>query len=150
MKTLSIAFLIILTGFLGGCAHQNSGIRYYEIVNKETSEGRKYQSTALIASIATDMPGVKSLSVGRLNIEWTDKIMQIEEAIYDRKGNFITKLSQKYLAGMYPSHTIRAEGEATSRVVDATAGGVTGAVISTGGAAAVGALPGAVSTLFAQ
>lgn len=141
--------LVLILSFLTGCAHQNSGIRYYEPVTKVNKDGNRYQKQELVASIATDMPGVTSLTVGRLHVEWIGEAMLTEEAVYDRKGNFITKLSQRYLPGFYPSHTIRAQGEATARVVDSSAAGVTGAVISTGGAAAAGTLPGAISSVFA-
>lgn len=143
------AVMLAVAVLLGGCAHQNSGIRIYEPVTKVSKTGAIYQKTEIVASIATDMPGLKSLRYGKFYAEWSGEAMQTEEAVYDRKGNFIAKLSQRYLPGLYPSHTIRAQGEATARVVDSAAAGVTGGLLSAGAMATGAGIPGAVAGAFA-
>jgi hypothetical protein len=141
-------WVVVVVLLVSGCAHQNSGIRYYEPVQKVDRNGNTYTKNEIVASIATDMPGVESVEVGKLAIKFSGEAMQTEEAVYDRKGNFVTKLTQRYLPGIYPSHTIKAQGEATARVTDAAAAGVTGAVLSGGGAAVAGGVPGALGAAF--
>jgi len=134
MKTI----LLFLAVALSACAHQNSGIRVYEPVTRVDKSGHTYQKSELVASVATDMPGLSKLTVGKLEATFSGQTMQVQEAIYDRKGNYVCTLNQVYLPGVYPSHTIKAQGEATARIFDAGAAGVTGAILSSTGVAAVG------------
>ena len=137
-RLVPLAIVLSAAVSLSGCAHQNSGIRYYEPIAAVDKAGHVYQRNALVASVATDMPGLTELRIGKLSATFSAQTMQVEDAIYDRKGNYVATTHSVYLPGVYPSHTIKAQGEATAKIFDATAAGVTGGILAGAGVSAAG------------
>jgi hypothetical protein len=132
------AFILQLLAFSLLSACGTSGIRYYEPVTRVDKAGHRYQKNELVAAIETDLPGLSELTVGKLSLKFSDKVMQIQEAAFDKKGNYVATLNQSLPAGMYASRAIDAKGRAMKKIIDSSASGVTGAAAMIGGAAVTG------------
>lgn len=136
MLLILLCFMLLGLTFFSGCT--NSGIRYYEPVTRVDKTGHIYQKNELVAAVETDMPGLKELKIGKLTATFSDKVMQIQEAAFDKKGVYVATLNQSFPAGMYASRTIEAKGRAMKKTIDSTAAGVSGAAGMIGGAAVTG------------
>ncbi len=132
MRTLLLLFIVLLTG----CA--TSGIRYYEPVTRVDKAGNQYQRNELVAAVETDMPGLSQLRIGKLEATFSGQTMQCQEAVYDRKGNYVAPLNQTYLPGMYSSHTIDAKGKAYREIINSTGAAGTGILATLGGVLVTG------------
>jgi hypothetical protein len=135
---LRFIFILQLSALIFLCACGTSGIRYYEPVTRVDKAGHKYQKNELVAAIETDLPGLSELTVGKLSLKFSDKVMTIQDAAFDKKGNYVATLNQSLPAGMYASRTIEAKGRAMKKIIDSSAAGVTGAAVMIGGAAVTG------------
>ena len=136
---LKKALALLLIAPLSGCGvFQTAGIKYYEPVVKVDKYGNRYQKHELVANINTDLPGVTSIDVGKLHIKFSDRVMTCQEAVYDRKGNYVATLNQTYLSGAYPSHNVTAQGAAGAKLFDSGAAGATGILATVIGTVATG------------
>jgi hypothetical protein len=145
MKNLCILIAIAL---LPACAHQNAGIRVYEPATETKADGSQRAVSRLVASISGDMPGLKDLTVGRVAMSFHTSVQGVEEEpVLNREGQLVAVRRTPILAGFFSSRTIAAQGKANRDTIDGVAAGVTGAVLSTGGAAFTGGVPGALGAL---
>ena len=125
MRNLSLVLCLLL----GGCS---SGLRYYEPVSRVDKAGRTYQHNEIVADIQCDAPGLTSLNVGKLSMTFSGETMTIQEAVYNRAGNWVATLTHQLLPGLYPSRTIAAKGVANSHTLDSAGATGTGIISSVG------------------
>jgi hypothetical protein len=140
MKNKLTASALALAVSLTGCAHVNSGIRYYEPLVTVDKKGVSHTNMRLKASLAVDMPGLQTLTIGDIRLDFNSRPITSSEAIYDRRGNFVEVMPTSYLPGLYPSHTIESQGVATAKIIDSAAAAATGTLLSIGGGIASGGL----------
>ena len=123
---------VILCLLLGGCAFNNAGIRHYELVTSTDAKGNKTEHMALADTISADLPGLKTLAVGRIKLEFSTDPVETVEPVFDNKGSFVHAITVKRLPGFYTSPSIKAQSVANKSFIDGIFSGITGAATSIG------------------
>lgn len=151
-KGVWLLLLAALCLGLGGCAHENASMRFYgKVKSKDPKTGIVSERTALLASLAGEMPGLKKVTVGNSIVEFDEDAKGTETTqILDKDGKVVSIITRDVLPGFYAAPTITAQGDANKKAIDAGGAAGTGIALSTFGPPALGKAGAAVAAPFAR
>ena len=137
-QILALGSLFLI--FLPGCAFNNAGIRHYERVTSTDAKGKATQRMALADVISADLPGLKTLEVGRLKLEFSADPYDTVDPVFDTKGAFVQAVPVKRLPGICASPLVKTQGAANRSFLDGMFSGITGTASSIGALLVTGGL----------
>lgn len=140
INILATIAMVVLTGCAGSDV-LSPGIYVYE-PGVSTSTGKdgvvKSKDVSVkVLRITSDLAGVESVNYKDLSIKFGKPTVS-QYAIYNKKGDYVGVVTKTDVPGVYNSTVIASTGEATKKIIDSFASGITGAILSFGGPIALG------------